>query len=106
MNTTASQAWYTRGNDGPMPDLFWDGWCARSERVGDPAPVWQPIESAPRGPVDGDILVWDGQETNIACWGQISGDLYCWTVRHSGDQGDVLCVDATHWMPLPKPPTP
>ncbi len=56
---------------------------------------WQPIETAPK---DGGLfLVWDGQTYNIV-WYDFNGYF---------KDGDG-CYDtefATHWMPLPAPPT-
>jgi hypothetical protein len=66
---------------------------------------WQPIETAPK--IDGDrlLVVKDcGHGTlpsqSIAYW--ISGE---WHIDSAHRTLDALGYRATHWMPLPKPPS-
>jgi len=58
---------------------------------------WQPIETAPE---DSEILVWDGKdiwlvETEFGMYPKHNGCGCCSSSVH---------YEATHWMPLPKPP--
>ena len=60
-------------------------------------PQWQPIETAPK---DSEILVWDGKdiwlvETEFGMYPKENGCGCCSSSVH---------YEATHWMPLPKPP--
>lgn len=71
---------------------------------------WQPIETAPR---DGtEILLfqaiqygvmmrvgnWDERGEHIDTGKRVAG----WT---EADDGYIGCIEPTHWMPLPEPPT-
>ena len=63
---------------------------------------WQGIDSAPKVPLHGtapEILVYGESGMHVAwsCWGDEAG-LPVWF------NGDVA-VSATHWMPLPAPPS-
>ena len=63
---------------------------------------WQPIETAPRDGkrilvIDADGLV-DVAQWGIGAWFQPEG---IWT----GGGGDYGIYSATHWMPLPDPPS-
>lgn len=71
--------------------------------------MWRPIETAPR----------DGSEILLADWDCVVAGFYhdgseCYGHRGgagffcSDDRGNLLCASnfgATHWMPLPEPPT-
>ena len=68
---------------------------------------WQPIETAPHvgwGNPPVDVLLWGrqlGVRTGRAC--QYPGLVYA-SVEYVG--GNIAQEIATHWMPLPAPPTP
>ena len=74
-----------------------------------PAGEWRPIESAPK---DGTrVLLWrvfDG--TAIGRWGNlVPDDPQEWFDDGWIDNGQPICGEddpATHWMPLPAPPSP
>lgn len=59
---------------------------------------WKPIETAPKGP---EILVWDGKDIWLVnteynkMYPKENGCGCCSSSVHE---------EATHWMPLPKPP--
>lgn len=95
---------------GSNTEQGYDTW-AKSEhkpRLSATAPVhqldstgggWQPIETAPK---DGyDILVsrsYLGEPVRLAFWDEARGGQWSiWPGRE--------CIDPTHWMPLPSPPT-
>ena len=66
--------------------------------------MWQPIETAPK---DGaSILVWDGKVVREVSW----QDRWYGRTEQPGwmiancDEEYGYYVEATHWMPLPKPP--
>jgi len=73
---------------------------------------WQPIETAPKnpagqftGPI---ILVWCTADEMVwpAYWGQRDDTTGCWQIFDGSGPGDqIMPQDASHWMPLPKPPT-
>ena len=79
-----------------------------SELVGDLAPVesWQPIDSAPKGGSDDEILLWFPWTGELGCmmigvWGYASdGERHCWVDPHEYQ----MLGDPSHWRPLPKPP--
>ncbi len=70
--------------------------------------TWQPMDSAPRHPLDNDwgdggpyILVcvpWDEPYVGQGWWSDAG---QCW--RYMGDDGPQD-TKPTHWMPLPEPP--
>jgi hypothetical protein len=70
---------------------------------------WQPIETAPKDNTP--ILIWDGEDISLAEWNDIGRKWNClcgggavWD--GDGDTGGLVAVySATHWMPLPSPPT-
>lgn len=70
---------------------------------------WQPIETAPK---DGTkVMLWDGDEISAGFWStslwvtfgnpNIKGG---WVIYEA--RSDTQEIRATHWMPLPQPPTP
>lgn len=59
---------------------------------------WRPIETAPETEEDKPILVWDGASPCIA-WGYWGAD------GKRKWYGEELRVMATHWLPLPAPPS-
>lgn len=66
---------------------------------------WQPIETAPK---DGTaILVWDGKLVYEAEWWDAwyaDSSKPGWMIANC-DEEYGFYVKATHWMPLPTPPT-
>lgn len=77
--------------------------------VQDVAPTWQPIQTAPKDQI---ILIYipSSEETFIAYWSELSGPPITgggWAIAHDyGDgHGSPDTSSATHWMPLPPPPT-
>lgn len=54
---------------------------------------WLPIETAPK---NRQILAWNGEGISIASWDSLHGH---WT------DPEWFHVSATHWQPLPEPPT-
>lgn len=72
------------------------------------AAQWQPIETAPK---DGtDILLTDGYRAAVASWYPEEFPDAEWPWGVSDWHNDPLHLRggymATHWMPLPMPPTP
>lgn len=67
---------------------------------------WQPIETAPRGPLDvygygQRILGWDGNTVSVTYWHRPTNGWLC--------EAEVTCDGhgvwkPTHWQPLPSPP--
>lgn len=55
---------------------------------------WRPIETVPRDNTT--VLLWDGEEA-MAGWVNEHGEVW-------GGLMISRVADATHWMPLPKPP--
>ena len=71
-----------------------------SRRASTPSPegqTWQPIETAPK---DTAVLLWLGWRFEI---GHFNTGLGRWVANWDHR---ALEVPATHWMPLPSPPTP
>lgn len=62
---------------------------------------WLPIESAPR---DGDILVYvpESNEQFVAYWHKRFG---AWVYAATESGVRVFTKSATHWQPLPPPPS-
>lgn len=62
---------------------------------------WRPIETAPRdGGKDHPFLAWNDPYWRLCYWSDLHHD---WVDYWDGDPA---FVPPTHWMPLPKPPTP
>lgn len=65
--------------------------------------AWQPIETAPR---DQRLLLWNGTGMYCGHWAKsIETDDEAWIIAEYGNEGDQLLIKATHWMPLPLPPS-
>ena len=72
---------------------------------------WQPIETAPK---DGtSVLVFNGLDVSVGYWfiweHFFTGDRLSGFVKNWNNEfgcPDSFVGDATHWMPLPPPPSP
>lgn len=69
----------------------------------DSAPVWQPIESAPKSGET--LLLWESGDPECGHW-----STSVWVTKGGAwisyeSRSDTLEIEPTHWMPLPKPPT-
>lgn len=59
---------------------------------------WQPIETAPK--YKDILLIGSGGTQVVGYWDDDDG----WVCDYRG-KGNFNYVDATHWMPLPNPPS-
>lgn len=75
---------------------------------------WQPIETAPRSPLDGDhvILVgWDDSTHICRAFWDTASEQASWVALLPGGENRLLgravrlSDPPTHWMPNPYPPT-
>lgn len=70
---------------------------------------WQPIETAPKG--ERILIISDNRRHYIVTWGVFYSDFYRsemagWWGSSDPEQDDLILPDeATHWMPLPEPPS-
>ena len=64
---------------------------------------WQPIETAPK---DGThILAWDGAVQVVVMWGTREKELLLIESENGPHEECPTEWIATHWLPLPLPPT-
>jgi len=65
---------------------------------------WQPIETAPKDGTQVLLHLSDGQAT-VAEYVMATDGFAGWEVAHTERGAIYLMIRATHWMPLPEPPT-
>jgi hypothetical protein len=70
--------------------------------VVDHAPSWRPIEGAPTDGTDVIVFVEKSGEQFVAYYDAGS---WVYALIPLAKGGGSLCCEATHWMPLPEPPT-
>lgn len=64
---------------------------------------WKPIETAPK---DGTrILGWDGRDMAVVCWDEELAHTEAPSLWAHCNRFATDALAATHWMPLPDPPT-
>lgn len=65
---------------------------------------WQPIATAPK---DVAVLVWDGYRNGAGVAEWVDGyGCWCWAQAAASDEYPANGpIKATHWMPLPSPPS-
>jgi hypothetical protein len=72
----------------------------------DAVPRWRPIESAPKDGTPVDLWV-DGRRWTNMEWNSTSpcNPYGAWKPEGASWEEELSCLNPTHWMPLPEPPT-
>ena len=76
----------------PATDIAWESWQAARERK------WKPIETAPRDGTRFLAIEKDNSISVVMAGESYDGDFIWYNM-------EMIHVIATHWMPLPTPPT-